>query len=102
MKLKVLPIDRAAQGLSKTPLIALIGRLGGKIPATLTFNDVTIEGNSAMTTAIEAKAQRNNKSPVVVMSSNDDGDSSKREASNAADISSNDNNASSPHRPPPH
>jgi len=31
MKLKVLPIDRAARELSKTPLIAFISRLEGKI-----------------------------------------------------------------------
>jgi len=31
MKLQVCPTDRAAQGLSKTPLIAVIGRLEGKI-----------------------------------------------------------------------
>jgi len=31
MKPSIRPIDRAAQGLSKTPLIAVIGRLEGKI-----------------------------------------------------------------------
>jgi len=33
MRLQVRPIDRAAQGLSKTPVIIVIGRLGEKISA---------------------------------------------------------------------